>query len=60
MNNYGIEQKEQEEGLNINYCIMLPREVSFCNFFQLNVRKSDPGSIRSIDVDSILNKLLAA
>ena len=44
--NYGIEQKEQEEGLNISYCIMLPREVSFCNFFQLNVRKSDPRSIK--------------
>ena len=39
-------KRNQRRGsISITVSIMLPREVSICNFFQLNVEKSDPRSL---------------
>ena len=35
-------RKKRRGSISITVSIMLPREVSICNFFQLNVQKLDP------------------
>ena len=38
-------RNKRRGSISITVSIMLPREVSICNFFQLNVQKSDPWSL---------------